>query len=447
MEKLEKDITNKWPFLEIKRFEHLTSLQEVHDNIHLCRFCNRKFGDDSKKRKHEKVCTHNPMIDESILLDRFCCDKCGSSYKHKFRLNTHINFDCGKSHKCEKFEKDITKKMPLLKVKRIEYLTPLKKLDDNVNINLCRYCNKNIGKKNNQTRHENNCSHNRKIKNKILGSRFLCNNCGSNFKHKYSLRNHEFYDCGISHKCKICQSVYVTLRALNKHVRKCRKSQRKVKEKISKQMPVLTVKSIEYLNSLQEVNENIDIYSCRFCNRNFELGRRRKQHEKTCTRNPMIDESILSDRFCCKNCGSSFKLKSSLYTHSASNCGNTSKFKKDERVIIRKMPILKRNANSNFYFCRFCEQKYANEFQKIRHEKICTRNGRINKSILSNRFCCKNCGSSFKHIGSLHRHIKNNCVKIHKCEKCNKIYGDLSSLNRHIEGDHEKSFELGYLFE
>lgn len=115
----------------------------------------------------------------------------------------------------------IRKKVPVLKIKKIKYQTPLRKLDDNLNVNLCRYCYQNFGRKFNQTRHENNCSRNRK---NILGTRFFCNNCGSNFKHDKSLRRHKINDCGMTHKCKKCEKVFGTLRTLKVHVRKCRKN-------------------------------------------------------------------------------------------------------------------------------------------------------------------------------------------------------------------------------
>lgn len=105
---MENEIIKKMPLLKVERIQHRTPLREVNvdnKNIYLCCFCRRKFGLKFLKQKHEKFCTRNPMVDESILRKRYCCENCGSSFKHKRALDAHIKFNCCNKSECKKGKK------------------------------------------------------------------------------------------------------------------------------------------------------------------------------------------------------------------------------------------------------------------------------------------------------------------------------------------------------
>lgn len=113
--------------------------------------------------------------------------------------------------------------IPLLKVKRIEKLTPLllDNVDDNVNFYYCRFCNQKFGYNNKKTIHEGKCSRNQRMRDNILRNRFCCNNCGSNFSEQRTLIHHKTNDCGKIHKCEKCNKVFGTIVGLNRHIRCC----------------------------------------------------------------------------------------------------------------------------------------------------------------------------------------------------------------------------------
>ncbi|XP_043465634.1 zinc finger protein 260-like [Leptopilina heterotoma] len=243
---------------------------------------------------------------------------------------------------------------------------------------------------------------------RILCDRFFCDNCGSSFKDKYSLTMHITSNC-----CKIYE---------------CKKDEKE----IANEMPVLKTKGFENPTPLKEDNDNIKIHLCRFCNRKFNVKARKDQHEKFCTRNPTIDKSIFRDRFCCDNCGSSFKQKQALDAHEKSNCCNTPKCKKDEKEIINEMPVPKTkkiehptplkedNDSTNIHLCHFCNREFKVKHRMDRHVNICTRNPTIDKSIFRDKFCCDNCGSSYKQKQTLDAHKKSNCCNTAKCNKDQK---------------------------
>ncbi|XP_043465633.1 zinc finger protein 85-like [Leptopilina heterotoma] len=415
------------PVLTVKRIEYLSPIDSVNKNvnIYVCCYCNRKFGQKPRKNEHEKICSRNRMMNKMILRDRYCCDNCGSSFKRESTLYAHETSNCCKTYECKKVEKDVTQKRPLPDVTRIEHPTPLKEVNDNIKIHLCRFCNRKFGQKAGKNKHERFCTCNPMIDESILRDRFCCDKCGSSFEHKRTLYAHEKSNCCNAPKCK------------------------EVKKDIINKRPLLKVKRIQHPTPLKEVNDNINIHLCRFCNRKFNVKARKDQHEKFCTRNPMIDESILRDRFCCDNCGSSFKQKQALDAHEKSNCCNTPKCKKDEKEITNEMPVLKiqriehptplkeDSDNKNIHLCRFCNRKFEDKSRKNNHEKICTRYRKMKKRMLRGRFCCNNCDCSYKHKCNLYTHKKFYCDnKPEKCKICNKIFANPRILKYHIEKHH-----------
>lgn len=105
------------------------------------------------------------------------------------------------------------------------------------------------------------------------------------------------------------------------------------------------------------------------------------------------------------------------------------------RRIEQMLPRRRRRVNDsgNIYLCRYCNQMFGKKFKKTIHEKTCSRNENIEKSLLHSLYYCDQCGSNFKQIKSLNRHRFYDCGIIHKCEKCNKIFGTQRNLKCHIQ--------------
>lgn len=116
----------------------------------------------------------------------------------------------------------------------------------------------------------------------------------------------------------------------------------------------------------------------------------------------------------------------------------------DDGVIMTRMPQLNvrrieqlkswddGHKSGDFYLCRYCNLKFVKKYKRTIHEGNCSRNEKINKSILRDRFCCNNCGCHFNRRDTLIHHTTKDCGVIHKCEKCNKIFGTILGLKKHI---------------
>lgn len=99
----------------------------------------------------------------------------------------------------------------------MEQLTPPQIQGDGF---FCRFCGKNFGRISGRTHHENLCTRNPASSQPKELFAFSCDDCGCSFKHKWELNCHEAYDCGVTHRCRICNRTYSRLYNLRAHFRK-----------------------------------------------------------------------------------------------------------------------------------------------------------------------------------------------------------------------------------
>lgn len=111
--------------------------------------------------------------------------------------------------------------MPVLKTKGLDSQIPLKVVNHNKNIYLCRFCNRNFQQDNLKQKHQKICTSKRKLEKRMLIGRFCCVNCDCSFKHKYNLKTHIKHYCNVKpEKCMMCKKICPNLRSLKYHIKK-----------------------------------------------------------------------------------------------------------------------------------------------------------------------------------------------------------------------------------
>lgn len=110
--------------------------------------------------------------------------------------------------------------MPLLTVKRIEYLSSAEGVNKNINIYVCCYCNRQFRQKPRKNEHEKICTRNRMMDKSTLDERFCCNYCGSSFKNKYNLCYHIKSNCCRTYECKKGKKKRKFMQNLKVHIHK-----------------------------------------------------------------------------------------------------------------------------------------------------------------------------------------------------------------------------------
>ena len=111
-------------------------------------------------------------------------------------------------------DRNLIQEIPHLQVKNITTL------QSRTSGSQCRYCSKLFSQVGFLNRHE---SHNCPLNPLTAGNKklksFVCDTCGSSYKHKKNLLDHKRNDCGRSHQCSFCGYIFSELRNLKRHLR------------------------------------------------------------------------------------------------------------------------------------------------------------------------------------------------------------------------------------
>lgn len=71
------------------------------NRAHLCHYCGKSFTRLGFLTKHQNnYCYWNPKSKDFGIQRPFICPICGASYSKQKILNSHLRFDCGRTHVC-----------------------------------------------------------------------------------------------------------------------------------------------------------------------------------------------------------------------------------------------------------------------------------------------------------------------------------------------------------
>ena len=238
--------------------------------------------------------------------------------------------------------------------------------------------------------------------------------------------------------CKFCKKGFTWKRSLNRHMKKAHQGvmidnsnineftdenpnennvygfeKNQAEQTTSVEIPTHSIFGnalIPDINLPQETSKNeIIMYSCLFCDKNFSWKKSLKVHMK----NAHGGQNVESENSFCEN-------NESTYTNQEEN-----------------------NVQSN-YFCKYCGKKYEWKISLNRHIKTVHEGGKgIQHSEYlfdQKTFDCDFCGKTLKNSYQLKRHIryKHENPKLYTCNLCESTFTQPNSLQRHIENIHEK---------
>ncbi|KZC09926.1 Zinc finger protein 26, partial [Dufourea novaeangliae] len=201
----------------------------------------------------------------------------------------------------------------------------------------------------------------------------------------------------VRNMCPICQKVYETEKAMNKHVRRVHKKPYQCDKCYHAYV------SKEAYKEHTKTHEEESYVECPFCQQRYKRMVGLRQHQ-------IRVHSTIEPKFVCDHCGKRFKLKGDLALH------------------------IDRTHMNVTHVCRFCGKTVKNVMlHEWQHQKAMKK--------VNFRFCCHLCPRKFRHQNGLENHLLMH-KKGFQCDQCELVFGKPAALTRHKYAKHKPDLPM-----
>lgn len=262
---------------------------------------------------------------------------------------------------------------------------------------------------------------------------FICNDCGTQFYTKMSLRLHIEQYHSIFNICEYCDMELRKGVKIKEHQEVCKNVIRPYQCK----QCVAMFNSLEELTNHENLRHNDVVFSCHMCKRRFLTAIELEEHIVSIHRE--IQCKKRRRNIDCTLCNIKFNSVKEMLKHESTHrpdekfpCRVCSK----EFYSLKKLYVHKQRHYERIQ-CSACKKRVITSFYP-QHEVRCPykRNGPL-------LHMCETCGKSF-HLESLLRLHQKTHLKCEQCPKCGKMFKP-SGLLRHLDKEHNIKEKKGQL--